>query len=209
MQRANFQKNYLMRYMVLAGVCLFMALWFGYDGLIGYPAKLKYAQAYEQIEESDSKQRIESWRKLAAERGWPKDIPEKKAEEIADDIFGQYLYSLASLAVGLPTLFLLLSCRGSWVEETEEGLKTSWGQTVRFAEVHKLNKAKWDRKGIAKAYYTHNGRPKKFVFDDFKFEAKPLGAMLRRLEDGLTDEQIVGGKREPLKQPETTDEALV
>lgn len=195
--RAEFQKNYLMRYAALAGVCLFMAAWFGYDGFIGYPQKLQYARAYDELRSLDAAERSEKWKEVVASHGWPKDIPTKKASEIEDDIVGQYFWAGINLLAGVPALFLLLRNRGAWVEETEEGLRTSWGQSLRYGDVTQLDKKKWERKGIARASYQVAGEGSRvFVFDDFKFEREPIGKMLRDLEQVLLPEQIVGGPPE-------------
>lgn len=196
--RANFQKNYLVRYAALSTVCLLMAAWFGYDGLVAYPAQIPAAEAYDELRDLDSGKRAEEWKRVATERGLDKQTPKKTAEEIRSDIIGQYFWGGVNLLVGLPALLLWLRSRGSWVEQTDEGLTTSWGQSLRFADVTLLDKKKWQRKGIAKATYADGaaGAPRVFVFDDFKFEREPLGKMLRDLEGQLRPEQIVGGPPE-------------
>ena len=198
--RAEFQKNYLMRYLILATVCLFMAAWFAYDGLIGYPQKIPYAEAYDELLELESAQRVEKWKAIAKQNNWPNDVPTKTAEEIRSDIIGQYFWGGLNLLAGLPALLLYFRARGSWVEATADGLKTSWGQQVRFADVTKLDKRRWQRKGIARATYrsadsnaSSGGGERVFVFDDFKFQREPLGKLLRDLEAVLKPEQIVGG----------------
>lgn len=196
--RANFQKNYLMRYAALATVCLLMAAWFGYDGLVGYPSQLPAAEAYDELRELDAAKRAERWKEIATEQGFAKQTPKKRADELRSDIVGQYFWGGINLLVGLPALVFWLRSRGRWVESTADGLTTSWGQTVRYADVTRLDKKKWQRKGIAKATYAPagGGQPCLFVFDDFKFEREPLGQMLRDLEKRLAPEQIVGGPPE-------------
>ncbi len=194
--RANFQKSYLWRYALLAAVGLGFSAYFFYDGLIGYPKKLEYATEWEKLAHLDTDQRAEAWRKIVAERGWPKRTPDEKAEEIAASIPGQFFWGVVTALIGLPALYLLIMSRKSWVERTEQGVTTSWGQTMRFADVVELNKSKWAKKGIAKAKYMDQGRPRTFVFDDFKYEREPLGRMLRELEQMLPDDKIIGGPRE-------------
>lgn len=194
--RAEFQKSYLTRYLLLATVCLGMSAWFAYDGFIGYPSQLKYAEAYDEIRELPSREIEQRWKDITAENNWPTTLPKKRAEEIRGDITGQYFWALLSAAVGIPALLLYFRSRGSWVESTEQGLRTSWGQEVDFSNVQQLNKHRWQKKGIAKALYQEGDQQRSFTFDDFKFDREPLGAMLRQLEAKLTDEQIVGGSRE-------------
>ena len=194
--RAEFQKNYLWRYAALAGICCLLGLWFAYDGFIGYPSKIPMAEAYDEIRELPAEERIEQWEALASQNDWPSRTPDKSAEEIRDDITGQYFWAFLNFVIGLPALVLLLRSRGSWVERTEKGVRTSWGQELSFSAVSRLNKKKWKDKGIARATYDENGATRTFVFDDFKFDREPIGKMLRDLEAMLKPEQIVGGPTE-------------
>lgn len=193
--RANFQRSYLWRYLIMACVGIFMALWFAFDGLVSYPKKLEFAEAYEQLQKDvqGDAERARKWQDLADSRSWPREVPNKSADQIRSDIQGQYLFGAISLFLGIPALYFYLKSRSQWVEETDDGLVTSWGQQVRFSDVTLLNKKKWDAKGIARVNYSSNGKKGTFVFDDFKFERKPLGQILRKLEDVLQPEQIVGG----------------
>lgn len=202
--RANFQKSYGMRYLLLAGGCLFAAAWFAYDGFIGYPANLEPARKYDELAKLDGAEKQAQWKKIAAENNWSTSPPAKTAEEIEGDIEGQYFFGGLALIAGIPALFFFLRSRGSWVERTETGLTTSWGQSLDFSKVTQLDKKKWATKGIAKAWYQENGAPRRFVFDDFKYEREPLGQMLRALEAMLQPEQIVGG---PPEKPIALDTA--
>ncbi len=177
--RANFQKSYLTRYLVLAGFCLPLALWFFYDGLIGYPHQLTIAKEYDPLRELDPEERRTQWESIAKAKGWPTEAPEKKAVEIEDSIVGQYVWGFAKLVAGLVALGYYIRSRGSWVEPTATGLTTSWGQTFDFKDVVRVDKKKWDSKGIAKVTYRDNTLTRTFVFDDFKYDREPLGNILR------------------------------
>ncbi len=194
--RANFQSSYLTRYSLLAAVCLGMCAWFAYDGFVAYPKKLVVAEAFEEVADLSGPELEDRWNEITSEKGWESRRPEKKAEEIRSDITEQYFWSAITLALGIPALVLLFRSRGSWVQRTENGLETSWGQTVKFADVQSLNKRRWQKKGIARATYLDGGATRYFTFDDFKFEREPLGQILRDLEDTLTDEQVTGGLKE-------------
>ena len=182
----------------MACVGIFMALWFAFDGLVTYPTRLEYLVALEELKEK-VKEPVElqkRWVELAESRNWPTERPDsddKNSTQLRGDIQGQYFFGALSLLLGLPALYFYLKSRAQWVEESEDGLLTSWGQKMRFADVTQLNKKKWDNKGIARALYNDSGKQRTFVFDDFKFERKPLGQILRKLEDVLSPEQIVGG----------------
>ncbi|MDZ4848762.1 MAG: hypothetical protein SGI77_05675 [Pirellulaceae bacterium] len=198
-QRANFQQSYLNRYLLLAGVLLPIALWFAYDGFIGYPKELERARKYDPLRELEPKDKKVQWQAIAKENGWSMKEPKKKGDEIADSITGQYVWgSLFLLAGGIALIYYVRS-RGSWVELTATGLKTSWGQKMDFTDVTQLDKKKWETKGIAKATYRENTLNRIFVFDDFKFDREPLGKILRQLESKILRSQIVGGPPEPPK----------
>lgn len=196
-ERADFKKNYLMRYSVMALICWGSGLWFAYDGLIGYPKGLPAAEAYDPLRQiEDAEERFDRWQALATENGWSPSVPKQSAEELREKIRGQFFYMIPCFVGGILALFYYFSCRGSWVEPTPNGLTTSWGQSLNFSDVTLLNKKRWSNKGIAKATYNDLGTRKSFVFDDFKFEREPIGKMLRTLESVLKREQIVGGPTE-------------
>jgi hypothetical protein len=200
--RASFQNSYLKRYLLLAGVCLPLSLWFAYDGFIGYPKQLEIAEAYDKLRDLESTERQSQWQAIASTNGWPSRIPEKTAAEIADSIFGQYVWGSLSFAAGLIALLYYLRSRGTWVEPTETGLTTSWGQKLDFKDVIRLDKKKWESKGIAKATYRDSNLNRVFVFDDFKFDREPLGKILRGLENTLDRALIVGGPTEAERDQE-------
>ncbi|MEM7479254.1 MAG: hypothetical protein AAF483_30080 [Planctomycetota bacterium] len=195
--RANFQTNYLYRYLIMAAVCLGGAAWFAYDGFIGYPADLPASEAYAKIREiEDADVRAAQWKEIVEENGWEKAVPEKTPGEIRADIQGQYIYGAVALLAGIPALLYFFNCRGTWIESTEKGLKSSWGQEFDFSTVTQLDKKRWAKKGIARATYSQDGQTKVFVFDDFKYDRDELGKILRQLEATVPREAITGGPTE-------------
>jgi hypothetical protein len=203
--RANFQKSYSRRYLLLAGGFTFAALFFAYDGLIGYPHKKLVAERYAEIEEMEASERQKAWRQITEDNNWSRAVPGKTPEQIADDIRGQYFYGIIAMLIALPPAILYFRTRGSWIESTPQGLTTSWGQSLDFSKVIKLDKKRWVNKGIAVATYQDGSNVSRFVFDDFKYDREPLGQMLRELEQVLTPDRIVGGPPEKLAN-KTADE---
>lgn len=189
--RANFDRSYLWRYWVIILMALGSAGWFFYDATIGYPKKVKLSQAWEKLADLESGPRSEKWRELAASNGWPSEPPVKPSREIEESIRFQYIYGGIATTVGLVMLAYLLVARSSWVEGTEKGLTTSWGQEVDFSTVTKLNKRRWKDKGIARVDYEADGRKKQFVFDDFKYDRAAIGELLQRLEAQLPADRII------------------
>ena len=192
--RANFSKSWLRRYLWVAAICFAGVAWCLYDGLVAYPRQLEIARAYEGLQREDPTGLTleKRWRELTESRGWSDETP-RKAEEIEHGISQQWMMAAIAFLIGFPVLLIYFRSRGSWVESTENGLRTSWGQAVDFGQVTRLDKTRWQKKGIARAVYSDGGRQRTFVFDDFKFEREPIGKILERLEGRLQPEQISDG----------------
>ncbi len=203
--RANFQTSYGWRYLMLTGGFLFAALFFAYDGFIGYPRKMVYAERYAELGDMETSEKQLAWKQITQENNWPRAVPVKTPEKIAEDIRGQYFYGIICLCVAIPPLVLYLRTKGSWIESTPTGLTTSWGQSLDYSKVTQLDKKRWANKGIAVATYPEGNLSRRFVFDDFKYEREPLGQMLRDLEQVLAPEQIVGGPPESAATATDTD----
>jgi hypothetical protein len=204
MIRADVHQPYFRKFLFVFLGCTAFALWFLYDGLIGYPHQLTMAEAYEALPEAG---RQDAWKELAAENGWPTRTPAKSAEDIRHDIGGQFMMAVLCGVFAIPTLMMFMSGQGTWVEGDETVIRNSKGQEVPIAAITKIDKRKWQDKGIAKIYYEVDGKTKKFVMDDFKYKREPMGQLLRYAEAGLTDQQIVGDYLEREKDAIAAEEA--
>ena len=98
--------------------------------------------------------------------------------------------------IGIPALLKWYLAKGTWVEGDETTIRSSKGKEVAIGQITKINKRKWEEKGLATIYYSDNGKSKKFVMDDFKYDREPMGQLMRYAEANLTADQIVGGTRE-------------
>ena len=196
--RANHDPKFFRRYLFIAVGCLAFAGWCFYDALIGYPADFERAYTYWQ--ESTASKNYEGmerskWREITAEKGWPTEAP-KKPDEIKKSINQQYMMAICCIVIGIPCLLLWFKSRGSWVEGDGQTLTTHKGLSIPYSSIKKLNKTKWEKKGITIIHYDSQGSAKKFAFDDFKYDRAPMGEILEQIESGLTDEQIEGGDRQ-------------
>jgi len=189
--KANISPGYLWRLALVAALCLFMAGWFLFDGLWTYPRQRVRALEYQRLKAED---RLGEWKSMAQEHGWPADDPgepKTQAQTITQLVFAGLL-----TPPGLIFLFRFLRMRKRWVESTETGLRTSWGRQLLFNQITALNKRQWDKKGIAKVVYRQDGRTRRLVLDDWKFETAPTKSILREVESHIDVEQIVGGAPE-------------
>jgi hypothetical protein len=154
--------------MVFAG-----SLWFLFDGFYGYPKKAERYEVFRQIAGSDSPDARadqdvrRAWEKIAAERRWPPDLPK---EITAKDIRDQKLYGAGTAVVGVLLVFWLMYNDRLSIRADDTNVYSARGKKVPFGEIIGLDKAKWDSKGIAYAIYVEEGRQKKLVLDDYKFE---------------------------------------
>ena len=98
--------------------------------------------------------------------------------------------------------FLLSRARGRWIELNETGIRTSWGRQLKFDQIVALDKKKWKSKGIAKIVYEVNGRKRRVVLDDCKYDVKPTEAILVEVESQIGFDKIMGGPPEALEQAE-------
>jgi len=189
--KANIDTKFLSRLGLTALALIGIALWFLYDGAITYPRQRERALVYQDLKEKDQ---LDKWEEIAEQRGWPTEDPGKPKEKI--DFWIQFVIAGLLAVPGLCFLFRYFRARGRWIEADETGLRTSWGQQLEFGQIVSLDKKRWKSKGIARIDYRQNGRKRRLVLDDWKFDADPTKAILLMVESRIDAAQIVGGAPE-------------
>lgn len=173
------------------------SLWSLYDGLIGYPREQQRATAW--VEEGFADRSTEEWIAYAEQQGWSTSLPKepKSEEEHRISLASQYaMFAVAGL-IGVYLVSIPIRARGRWIESTDDGITSSWGQSFKFTDVVNLEKRQWKNKGIAKVTYLENGRKQRFVIDDYKFARYDTDAILYELEQRIDPEKITGGPPDP------------
>lgn len=84
-------------------------------------------------------------------------------------------------------LFLVLS-RGRTLRADGDGMTMPDGKRVPFTSAFRIDKRKWDNKGLAYVHYKEGGADKKAVIDDLKFVG--AGKILDRLMAGFHGELV-------------------
>ena len=204
MIRAEVHQPYFRKFLFVFLGCTAFAMWCLYDCLVGYPRKLTQAEAYAQLPEEG---RQKAWRELATEKGWPTITPAKSPEDIRHDIGSQFMMVFLCGLFAVPTLLMFMSGQGTWVEGDETLIRNSKGQEVPIAAITRIDKRKWQDKGIAKLYYEVDGKTKKFVMDDFKYKREPMGQLMRFAEAHLSPEQVEGDFLERDKETMSEEDA--
>ena len=150
--------------------------WFFYDGYIGYPKEAERHDAFEQLAEdmiaageanasTDESVRL-AWSDMAAENGWK---PEKPKDRTAAQIREQKVIGVGLTLVALGIVVWIVVSLNQRITSDGETIRSATGKVVHYDEVKSLDKRKWDKKGIAYAHYTTEGKARKITLDDYKF----------------------------------------
>jgi hypothetical protein len=203
--RAVNDPRFSRRFLFMGIAAIGFALWSLYDGVIGYPSEQERALAWEK---DFHDQPTEAWVAFAEEQGWSTSIPKqsKSEDDYRGSIWMQYAQFGVAGLIGLWLFSIPLRARGRWIESTDTGLTSSWGQSVNFSDVVTVDKRQWRSKGIAKITYLDNGQKRRFVIDDYKFDRYPTDAILYELEQNIDVEKIINGPPEPPPGEEASEE---
>lgn len=177
-----------------------LLLFFGFSVAFFYDWKFRYPrnkEAFETLEKMKAEKRDADYAKLAAEKDWP-EKPEAKNWDYA--IKEQLVFGILTAIGGAVMLyFYIRTVRGS-LSADAVSFSTADGQHVPFASAFRIDRRKWDHKGLAYVYYRDaRGREKRAVIDDLIFGGAVK--VLERLEANFKGEVIDLDKSEPLTLP--------
>jgi hypothetical protein len=203
--RAENDPRFWRKFLIMGLCALGFGLWCLWDGLFTYPAhriqgfnefKVDYKKLFkdehaksltvDQYEVVASREDLLEWARYAEDRHIPR----------TPDIVTQFIMAGVMSVAGLFLVSLPLRARGRWIEGTDEGLASSWGESFRYDEVEEVNKRRWKGKGIAKVTYVSGGRRRTFVVDDYKYDRYRTDAILYQLEQRIDPGRITNGAPE-------------
>ncbi|WP_395746987.1 hypothetical protein [Prosthecobacter sp.] len=197
----------------LAALFLIFGGMFLYDGIWGYPKKVELARKKEQFmkqflpsfEAAKKEGRLEQWMEdarakgmptgvdgdvprwatYAAQNGWEEDPKLYSDREIAEQFYYAYGCFAGAAVVGI---VVLLNRRKMLRAEADHWV-TPEGVTIRYADVCRVDKRKWEHQALAYVWHrTEGGREKRAVIDDLKFDG--AGRVLDRLMSRFSGELI-------------------
>ena len=205
--RAKPEKMFLLKYLLIGAICLCFAGWATYDGFVKAPSELPRAQAWEELEAkiaADDNLTVGEnlspmWKEISDKNGWDSKrlTEEKPVDAIKKFILYQYAFIGIGLAVGIPCVLWYLKNKGTWIESTEDGLRSSNGQELKISQITQFDKVKWEKKGIGVFHYTNDqGAEEKFIVDDLKYDRKTTDKIVAWVETQIPSEMIVNGLTE-------------
>ena len=130
---------------------------------------------------------MEKWRELAKEKGW-----EQEPDEYTDSkIRTQWEFTIGGFVASLIVIVVFLLNKGKVLRADSEAFYQPNGDRVAFSDVYRIDRRKWDHKGLAYAMYRTGGtgRSKKATIDDLKYLGadKILTRLLNNFEGELID----------------------
>lgn len=183
-------------------------LYFLYDGFIGYPKKNAIFDEHERfVAIQDEKQTFleggktssdwatvaaekgyptqDEWIDYAAEKGWPEEPPEKRYSTS-----DQFFFGALCIAVGLSILGTMMLNRGKVLRADGISFTSPKGERVLFSSAYRIDKRKWDNKGLAYVHYRDDkAKERRAVIDDLKFGGadKILERLMTNFEGELVE----------------------
>ena len=213
--RATPETKFLLKYLIIGLGCLGFAGYSFYDGVFAYPARIPRAKAWSELKanvesnpELGDKELAELWKGVAKENGWSAKRPKKdeSVESIENLILYQYVFMAIGLGIGLPCTIWYFRARNSWIESTEDGLRSSNGTYLKLSQIEQFDKKKWEKKGIGVlTYRAEDGSTQKFIVDDLKYDRKTTDEIVRWIESKIPAEMIVNGPPEPTSNDTPAD----
>lgn len=217
---------YFKRRAMMAGMFFFFGAYFLYDGKIGYPKQVEIAEKKEWFDKeflgsfdtakknnaldqwiSDAKAKgmptgvdgePPKWVTYAATQGWPEEPHHYTEREIAEQFYFGYGCLAAAAVVGI----IVLLRKNTVLRGEADHFVTPDGAEVAFADVFRIDKRKWDKQGLAYAWYKPGGEGKerRAVIDDLMYDG--AGRVLDRLLGRFNGELI-----EKVSEPEPAADA--
>lgn len=198
--RAEVNPNFKYKFLLIGLIALAVGLYHFIDPIFNYPKMRPASEAYvalqEQLAGNDGELQRQ-WDAKAEANGWPKGVPKYAPNELTTNtIYSYFIGVLFTFIAGIPCLITFLRCLGQWIGVEGDQLVNGKGQKVGFSDISKIDKSKWEKKGIAKLTYSEGGSEKTFVIDDLKFDRETTDRIMELVEEKAGVDKIEGGSSE-------------
>ncbi|MEO6435179.1 MAG: hypothetical protein ABIP55_05400 [Tepidisphaeraceae bacterium] len=175
--------GYRWKHLIMAILLIAGGVWFAYDGWVKWPAENATATRLEK--EKDAAQRAAVKDEALIEK-LARDLQKYEKHNDAG-ILIQKLLAIVCPGLGLFWgVWTLWDTRGRY-RMAADTLEVPGHPPVKVSDIRRIDKRKWDRKGIAYLHYERGIPPAPGVFrlDDFAYERKATDAMLERIEKNV------------------------
>ena len=139
---------------------------------------------------------IDLWKEYTADKdGWAADLKEDdyKTESTVNT---QLYLAIVCGVLTLIALYFFIRTKGRSMRVDEEAYYAPGGKKVLFSEMKRIDKRKWDTKGLATIYFDQNGSEEKvkvdgMVYGQFKEEdGAPAEALFQKIMKNFSGELI-------------------
>ena len=133
----------------------------------------------------------ETWNSFSVARRLPEAKPKRHPQSAIE---GQYHWAYGAFIIGGGVLIVMLINAPKKLTADGEAFYTPGNVRVPFDRIFKVDKKKWDNKGLAYTYFKDEGeKVKKATIDDLKFKGadKILDRVLARFEGELIERAAV------------------
>lgn len=167
----------------------------GVDPASTWPEILTDYEGYKKaMEEEGNKATPPLWAKISDERGWSSNVPEKSYAR--KKIKEQLYYGIGSGALMLVGLFFLVRTARRSMKVDGEAYYAPGGERVPFSSIRRIDKRKWETKGLAYLTYEAGEEKKKvkvdgMVYGQFKAEdGAPAEKLFERILENFSGELV-------------------
>ena len=213
-----YHKRRIAMLVMVFGFCIY----FIYDWRVGYPQKRAAVAAWlekkkelagesvdpKDIDSAKTKEIDAAYARVAAERGLPEEVDKKKLDLNHWDFqinYEQPGSAVVSGVLGLIMLFFYIRTTRSRLTADGESFTPPNGERVPFASAFRIDRRKWDHKGLAYVYYKDGeGKERRAVIDDLIYGG--ASKVLERLEANFKGEIIDLAKEEPAEEEENAEQ---
>ncbi len=198
--RAEVNPKFKYKFLLIGLIALAVGLYHFIDPIFVYPGMRPSSEAYATLQtqlKGDDGALQRQWAAMTEANGWSEGIPKYKPQELATNtVYSYFIGVLFTFIAGLPCLWTFVRCLGQWIEIDGDGLTNAKGQNVSFDQIEKIDKTKWEKKGIVKLVYSDGGSEKSFVIDDLKFDREISDRILELVEEKVGVDKIEGASSE-------------
>ncbi|HEY2343176.1 MAG TPA: hypothetical protein VGH90_09120 [Chthoniobacteraceae bacterium] len=164
--------------LIPAIICLGYAVYFFFDGAVGYPRSNNHWLKHQEYVEAHD---LQGWLAYAKEHGWNPNPPEKFHNPA--DLRGQFVFGGGLVVVGLAFFFYWFTQKDRMMSADDEAVVTPTGARVPYDAVISIDRRKWETKGLARVRYDLEGKKGDFMIDDAKFDPDASHEIFERIEE--------------------------